>query len=80
MTKKRRRIELLQSQTKEVGLSKLSVSQFSALLTEGKHQEGTFSAPKIPETLLKAQQAQSAGEMEMDKAIEARFSLEIRAT
>lgn len=33
LTKKRRRIELLQSQSKDVALSKLSVGQFSALLS-----------------------------------------------
>lgn len=35
LTKKRRRIELLQSQSKDVALSKLSVGQFGALIAQG---------------------------------------------
>lgn len=36
LAKKRRRIELLQTQEKEVGLSKLDISQFKALIVQGK--------------------------------------------
>ena len=55
LAKKRRRIELLQTQTKQVTLSNLSLTQFSDLLMRGKTPApGAGAAPtaSIPSKLL----------------------------
>ena len=98
LTKKRRRIELLQSQSKDVALSKLSVGQFSALLSKGNASEDAdnqqhtdvqknlqsknTTTAKIPEQLMKTQggslAAAGGDKMEVDQAVESKFSHEIK--
>jgi hypothetical protein len=53
MTKKRRRIEMMQTRDKEVHFSDLGIDQFRELLSKGDYTKGEGNRPNMRESLLK---------------------------